>query len=260
MQQGNGDEEVLQDRADRRVVRVGATVHHPVQPWTPSVHALLKHLEEVGFPYSPRVVEVRGETEILTYLPGESGAAGSMKALHLEGLRAMGRLLREYHDAVAGWNPPEPPTWADGRTGTGGPGELVCHGDFAPWNIVWDGFRPVGLLDWEYANPARPVQDVAWALEFTAPFRDDETAVTVMRHPEPPNRRERMETLAEAYGLTSTEGLVDEVIALQRIARQTLLQLAAAGHERQQTALANGELEEHDRLIAWSEAHRHLFT
>jgi hypothetical protein len=49
------------------------------------------------------------------------------------------------------------------------------------------------------------------------------------------------------------------VIALQRIARDTLLQLAAAGHERQQTALANGALQEHDQLIAWSETHRGLF-
>jgi aminoglycoside phosphotransferase (APT) family kinase protein len=101
----------------------------------------------------------------------------------------MGRLLREYHDAVSDWNPRQELVWADGTTGTGGPDELVCHGDFGPWNIVWQGNRTVGLLDWEYANPARPVQDVAWALQFVAPFRDDQTAVNLMGFPEPPPTR-----------------------------------------------------------------------
>src|SRR5882757_3916309 len=187
------DVEVLQERADRRVVRVGATVHHPVQPWTPAVHALLNHLHDVGFRYAPRVLGVRDETEILAYIPGRSGADGWSEALQPDGVKAMARLLREYHDAVADWNPSHEPTWADGTRGTGGPDELICHGDFGPWNIVWQNHRPVGLLDWEYANPARPVQDIAWALQFLAPFRDDHTATATMGFPKPPDRRGRIE-------------------------------------------------------------------
>jgi hypothetical protein len=44
------DEEVLQDRADRPVVRSGDTVRHPLQPWNPAVHALLRHLADIDFP------------------------------------------------------------------------------------------------------------------------------------------------------------------------------------------------------------------
>ena len=40
-------------------------------------------------------------------------------------------------------------------------GQLVRHGDFGPWNIVWDGVTPVGLLDFEYARPGDPLDDVA---------------------------------------------------------------------------------------------------
>src|SRR5882757_5345246 len=110
------DVEVLQERADRRVVRVGATVHHPVQPWTPAVHALLNHLHDVGFRYAPRVLGVRDETEILSYIPGRSGADGWSEALQPDGVKAMARLLREYHDAVADWNPSHEPTWGTPRT------------------------------------------------------------------------------------------------------------------------------------------------
>ncbi|MFF1438333.1 hypothetical protein [Streptomyces sp. NPDC058295] len=47
-------EEVMQDGAHRRVVRIGDTVRRPVQPWTPTLHALLSHLEQVGFACVPR--------------------------------------------------------------------------------------------------------------------------------------------------------------------------------------------------------------
>ncbi|WP_433067150.1 hypothetical protein [Dactylosporangium sp. CS-033363] len=41
-------DEVLQDQPHRTVVRVGDTVRRPVQPWSPSVHALLGHLEAMS--------------------------------------------------------------------------------------------------------------------------------------------------------------------------------------------------------------------
>ncbi|WP_405616454.1 hypothetical protein OG292_23515 [Streptomyces sp. NBC_01511] len=40
-------DESLQD-GPRPVVRIGDTVHRPVQPWTPAVPTLLRHLEAVA--------------------------------------------------------------------------------------------------------------------------------------------------------------------------------------------------------------------
>jgi hypothetical protein len=40
------------------VVRVGDTVRRPINEWTPAVHALLKHLESVGFTGSQRVLGI----------------------------------------------------------------------------------------------------------------------------------------------------------------------------------------------------------
>jgi hypothetical protein len=249
------DEEVLQTRADRRVVRVGDTVTHPTHPWTPAIHALLDYLHEAGFPYAPRVLGVDGDTEILSYLEGESGPDGWAKVVDENGLRAAARLLRRYHDTVAGWRPDSAPTWFDGRTGAGTDGEIVCHGDFGPWNIVWQGVEPVGLLDWEYANLAPPLQDVAYALEYMAPFRDDTECVRWLRYPEPPDRRRRIEIFAEAYGLSTTDGLVELVIETQRKGLDTVRSLAQQGFERQVQAVADGELERIQAQIAWSERH-----
>ena len=38
------------------VQRQGNVVLRPTGPWTPTVHSLLRHLEEVGFSGAPRVV------------------------------------------------------------------------------------------------------------------------------------------------------------------------------------------------------------
>ncbi|HKW77884.1 MAG TPA: aminoglycoside phosphotransferase family protein, partial [Candidatus Limnocylindria bacterium] len=53
-------------------VRVGDTVRRRTGPWTPAVHALLRHLEKRGFP-APRVrgIDERGR-EILGYIEGEA--------------------------------------------------------------------------------------------------------------------------------------------------------------------------------------------
>jgi hypothetical protein len=116
----------------------------------------------------------------------------------------------------------------------------------------------VGLLDWEYANLASPRQDVAYALEYMAPFRDDAECLRWLRYPAPPDRRRRLEIFAEAYGLASTDGLVDEVIAVQRAGLETVQRLADEGHERQRTLVASGHLDELRNRIRWSEDNRHL--
>lgn len=57
------------------VVRVGNTVRRNTGPWTPSVHALLRHLERVGFTGAPRVLGVdEHNREVLSYVEGECGS------------------------------------------------------------------------------------------------------------------------------------------------------------------------------------------
>ncbi len=123
----------MQDHEHRQVVRVGDTVRRPAQPWTPEVHTLLRQLEAVGFPYAPRALGFDDQgREVLSYIDGESGPQGWAKVVGDEGLDAFARLLREYHDATAAFSPP---------------GQVVCHGDFVTWNVVWQGTRPVGIID-----------------------------------------------------------------------------------------------------------------
>ncbi|MFT3887079.1 MAG: aminoglycoside phosphotransferase family protein [Arachnia sp.] len=250
------DHEMLQDKPHRMVVRVGDTVRRPLQPWSASVHELLRHLEDIGFPYTPRVKGIDEEgREVLTYIEGESGADGWAKVVDERGLVAMARLLREYHDAVRGFRPTAEAGWA----GYSGEGDLVLHGDFGPWNLVWRGAQPIGILDWDYAWPGRPLHDVAYALEYVAPFRDDELSQRWLAYPSAPDRRRRLELFADAYGLDSTDGLVDEVLAQQHAVWARARRLAAEGMQPQAEWQHTGFLDTTADRIHWTEDNRALF-
>jgi hypothetical protein len=247
----------LQNSEHRRIVRAGDTVRRPAGWWTPAVQALLQHLHEVGFPYSPRPggIDPQGR-EVVTYIPGESGAIGWHRIHNEQGLRRFARLLREYHDAVRDFRPAPDLEWA---LPPAEPPEVVCHNDFGPWNLVYNGDEPVGILDWDFAAPGPRSNDIAYALEYAVPFRDDTTAQTWHHFPEVPDRRARLEIFADAYGLTSTVGLVDDVIARQHLTIAHVHELAERGLEPQATWVRDGTLDESRRVAAWVEENRGLF-
>src|SRR3712207_5292059 len=60
--------EILQERPDRPVVRIGDVVRHPRQPWSVSVHALLAHLAEAGLTEAPRPGPVVDDHDDVAYI------------------------------------------------------------------------------------------------------------------------------------------------------------------------------------------------
>lgn len=171
------------------------------------------------------------------------------------GLQAFARLLRTYHDSVADFVAPVHDWALQARPKR--PGELICHGDFGPWNLVWNAGEPVGLLDFDFAGPASPLTDVAHALQYSVPFRDDDECLRRLAYPSPPNRRARLETFADAYGLFETAGLVERVIAGQRDEIEQVRRLAAAGRQPHARWVAAGFLDELAQRVAVSERLAH---
>jgi hypothetical protein len=80
-----------------------------------------------------------------------------------------------------------------------------------------------------------------------------------LRYSAPSNRRRRLEQFAEAYGLISTAGLVDEVITQQRTVWQRARRLAAEGRQPQVEWQQTGLLDEAADRIRWSGNNRQLF-
>lgn len=265
-------EHVLQDTAHRLVVRVGDTVRRPLTPWSGSVHRLLLYLETVGFPYSPRFLGVDEQhREVLSFIPGTSGADGYVEGVERGGdswasvageggLRRFARFLREYHDAVASFVPQSDDCWVTGGRSSD-PADVICHGDFGPWNVVWRQDVPVGLIDWDFAYPAPAWDDVTYALRFVAPFVDDEQAVRYMRYPAPPSRARRIGDFLDAYGVADApvDAVLDDVVSRLTRTIDLVARLAADQREPQVTWVAKGYLDRLREQESWIGSHQDLF-
>jgi hypothetical protein len=153
-----------------RIIRVGDTVRRPAGYWTPAVHALLNHLDRVGFESVPRVIGVDADTEILSFVDGVTPARESSDWISDGVLTSVGRLLRRYHDAVATFRPP---TWARWQsTSIPTTGTIVCHNDLYPGNVVFQNGRAAGLIDFDFAHPADPLWDLAMAAWHWVPLSE----------------------------------------------------------------------------------------
>ncbi|MEH3075675.1 MAG: phosphotransferase [Quadrisphaera sp.] len=248
----------LGEEPPARVQVQDGVVHRPAQPWTPTVHALLEHLHRQGLTCVPRPVGIHDGVETVTALEGEAGAHCWPHQATDRGLASAARLLRSIHDACRGWDPPPWSRWAvPARQGAD---VLVCHGDPGPWNMVWQGGEAVGLFDWDIAHPAPALDDIAYALQYFTPFRDDAEALRWLGFTSPPRRSHRLRVFADAYGgqaatLTSAE-LADAVVAEQVRGVERVAQLARQGVEPQRTWVEQGHLDELQVRVNWSDALR----
>ena len=243
----------------RVVARDGAAVVRRTDWWSPAVQGLLLHLERVGFAESVRFLGVDADGhERLGYIEGVSGPAAWRKVIPEAGLREYAGLLRRYHDAVRDYVPEPGAEWMT-TDRSPRPGEIVTHGDVGPWNTVWRGNAVVGLLDWDQAAPRPALHDVAYALEYAVPFRGDEDAMADIGFPAPPDRARRMRVFAEAYGLASTDGLVDAVLAEQEETLRATVAVAARGLLPHADWVAHGFVADQQRRIEWTRRNRALF-
>ncbi|MCW2504755.1 MAG: aminoglycoside phosphotransferase family protein [Actinomycetia bacterium] len=225
------------------VVRIGETVRRTTGPWTPAVHALLKHLESVGYTGAPRAfgIDERGR-EILSYIEGECG--DYPLAPHWttdEALVAVAAMLRMFHDAQAGFRPTPGITWR--AFGPPPPDtEVICHHDAAPHNVVWRPDGTLAMIDFDLASPGARIYDVAYSAWTWVPlFSDRDSRTLGWEHPD---RARRLRLFADAYGLSARDRarfvhvvrarIVDHVEGIRR--------MAAAGEPAFVRIVENGHL------------------
>jgi Ser/Thr protein kinase RdoA (MazF antagonist) len=155
------------------VVRRGNTVRRPLRPTSAATHALLRHLEQVGFDGAPRLLGLDAEgREVLSFIAGEAPTPPYPAwALTDDALASVARLLRRYHEAVADFDG-SVYTWADIAPARFHEG-LTCHNDVNLDNVVFRSGRAVALIDFDLAGPGSATWDVAGAVRLWAPLRPD---------------------------------------------------------------------------------------
>jgi hypothetical protein len=216
-------------------VLIDDVIHKPASPWTLTVHALLRYLEEAGFAGAPRALGFDSSgREMLSYLPGETignqlpwpawVSADSM-------LVQVGQWLRRLHDLTAGFRPPADERWFIG--GEMRPGLIIGHQDAAPYNAVVDGARLVGFYDWDIAGPSSREWDLAFSILPWVPLASPPpgpSAPADAGGPGTGERSRRFHLLLDTYGFEGDRVVFRSVIP-QRARRQAgvIRNSAAAG-------------------------------
>jgi hypothetical protein len=190
------------------VVRVGDTVRRPLGPNAAVIHAVLQHLQQVGFDGAPRLLGIdQHGREVLTFIQGEvAGRPRPRWMADEDRLRSVARLLRDFHRAmesfvlpaelVPDWGIPDLPDLPELVPPE--PLEVIGHQDITPENVVFHDGRAVALIDFDLVKPVSRLLEVVNALVWWAPLADP-----VDRYPEMRDfdaaRRARI--FVDAYGL-----------------------------------------------------------
>ena len=211
-------------------VRVGKTVRRATGPWSPSIHAVLRHLEAAGFSGAPRFIGLDDKgREVLSYVEGRAASGTALPAYVWSDLTLIdvARLLHQLHVATESFQPPPEAVW---RQLPGAPDcdEVICHNDAAPWNTVFRRRRPVTFIDWESAAPGPRIWDVAYVAWHWVPLWADERCLShgFSRLRERPRR---LRVLCNAYGLHDRSTVLETVRLRQQAWLKLLSQQATAG-------------------------------
>jgi Ser/Thr protein kinase RdoA (MazF antagonist) len=216
---------------------VGDTVRRPTGPWTPAVHALLKHLEAEGYGGCPRALGMDDKgREILSWIPGECVTAATHHALlgSDDAVAVTAVLLRGFHDAVASFLPPPGAVWREHYGEL--PNEIICHHDAAVWNLVVDGDGPRAFIDWDWAAPGPRLWDVAYCVSSVVPLTDTMPAYDAAA------RDLRLLAFCDAYGLSRDDraALPDVIVERTWASHDFLSDRASAGEEPWRRLWADG--------------------
>jgi hypothetical protein len=237
------------------VLRVGDTVRRPGGDHSPSVSLLLEHLAVEAFPAPVLTGRDEEGRETFRWIEGDVPVPPYPSwSLTDDALASVGRLLRRYHEAVQSFSPPPEAQWSDELADPQG-GQIVCHNDVCPENVVFRNGEAVALLDFDFAAPGRPVWDLAQTARMWIPLRPPELSGERARV----DRFRRLTVLAHAYGLESTEhgSLADAIITGKRVGTRFVQRRVSAGQPGfvEMWEQRGGQAGD-DRVIAWLEDNR----
>jgi len=231
MQQLTGGREGIY-KQDNNVIR-------PLNKWSATIHQLLQHLTNSGFTESPRFIKTNENMEVLSFVGGETynypliGAIASEQALTSSAL-----LLRKLHDCSANFLTPKNIPTLQWMLPSQEPQEVICHGDFTPYNVALKGNEVIGVFDFDAAHPAPRIWDIAFSIYCWAPFKTNPTdALDSLT-----SQIQRAKIFCDSYGATQEmrENLVENMISRLQVLVDYMRQQADEGDKQFVDNLADG--------------------
>lgn len=237
-------------------MEIGDPSQHPdlirrkAEPWSLHVHEFLVYLERVGFEGAPHSLGILDGFESVTWVDGwASGIPFDGPLLKPEGLASVGRFLRRFHDAAAGYVPHPDALWAGGALPLE-KGMIIRHGDVGAGNIIWNFGSATAFIDWEFAQPRYPIHDVALAAWLLGPLVPLDGQIKAGFPTGAPLKR-RLDALARGYRAFTVSEILDAYHDLLDFEHGRRRKLGLAGVEPWAGYIKNGQLKRIKDTINW---------
>lgn len=145
----------------------GSVIYKERKPQSETIQRLLLHLQYKGVLFCPKALGFHETNrEMLSYVKGntiEDYPQTHSIEIKLNAVKRAASMLREFHDATLDYTKQEDDIWFLNYDGDL-PKEVICHNDFAPYNVTFENNFPIGLIDFDTACPAPRVWDIAYAV------------------------------------------------------------------------------------------------
>ncbi len=166
--------EELSGGRESTIYRDGEVVYRPLQSWSSTIHLILKHLERAKIAETPKFLGVNKDQEILSFVAGNTYNYPLVGAIATnEALVSAGKLLRKVHDSTVSLLEQLDVNAHRWMLEPREPFEVICHGDFTPYNVALLENKVVGVFDFDTAHPAPRVWDLAYSVYCWSPFKTD---------------------------------------------------------------------------------------
>ncbi|MBA9029315.1 phosphotransferase [Peribacillus huizhouensis] len=247
-------EEMLTGGNISNVYRSGDTVRRDLKANGIKIHKLFKHLESEGFEYAPKFLGVdEKDREILSFIEGEAGNYPLKKYMWSnDALKEIAKMLRLYHNAVSDF--PIEESWRP-IDNTPQPFEVLCHNDFAIYNIIFNHEKPVGIIDFDLAAPGPRLWDIAYTLYTCVPLSrlyHTETGEAVYYEPlkDADRIKQRVKLFFESYGIEGMEkGFLEMVLLRVEGLCKTMQRKAEEGDSAFQKMIDEGHFEHYQKEL-----------
>lgn len=167
--------ETLDGGRDGKIKKSGNRVIRPANEWSSDIHKFLSFLINEGFSSVPVPYGFTEQNEeILSFVPGTAYNYPLPKEfLRDQMLILSAKLLKKYHEAGSKYvgNLSGKEKWMLPKIE---PVEVMCHGDYAPYNVTLIDGKPAGIIDFDTLHPGPALWDIVYAVYRWVPFTSPE--------------------------------------------------------------------------------------
>jgi len=222
------------------VVRVGDTVRRKTNVASPSVHRLLNTLATAGFSKAPNFLGIDEKNrEVLSFIDGYC----TVRPEYWKDERYLvsaANLLKEFHDASATYIGVDDDVWAYEYPNKA-LHEVICHNDFAPYNLIANKHEFVAVIDFDAAGPGPRIRDVAYAAYWMVPISQHSKDMQAAALADTMNDSERLKRFCAICSVPADKTLLNmigevlkhmssEQVAIDMIGEIAAARLKADGH------------------------------